>query len=187
MRHTRWIFIGAIFLVFLSVGDSWCEKPDSTKGVLVLQGKVLDSAGNPLSDANVLPYLNGKPFMPRFHGAEGPGALTTGKNGLFMIEIPAPSEKIRDGKWALKITRPSFKPSPAILLTKVHNQGSDQEGRESFVATTTVSLERYRGTAFVIALIVFIAVYVLIAFEILHRTLAAFLGATVLLVLRSLS
>lgn len=169
--------------MFLAIGDSWCEKPDSTKGVLVLQGKVLDSAGNPLSDANVLPYLNGKPFMPTFHGAEGPRALTTGKNGLFMIEIPAPSEKIRDGKWALKITRPSFKPSPAILLTKVHDQGSDQEGLERFVATTAVSLERYRGTAFVIALIVFIAVYVLIAFEILHRTLAAFLGATVLLVI----
>ncbi len=37
--------------------------------------------------------------------------------------------------------------------------------------------------AFWIALVVFVLVYVLIAFEILHRTLAAFLGATLLLLI----
>jgi Na+/H+ antiporter NhaD/arsenite permease-like protein len=183
MRHTRWIFVGSIFLVFLAVGDSWCEKPDSPKGVLVLQGKVLDSAGNPLSDANVLPYLNGKPFMLAVHGGEAHKGLATGRNGLFMIEIPAPLEKIRDGKWSLKITRPSFKPSQVMPLTKIHDQGSDEEGPKRFVVTTKVSLERYQGTAFWIALIVLVAVYILIAFEILHRTLAAFLGATALLVI----
>jgi Na+/H+ antiporter NhaD/arsenite permease-like protein len=168
-------------LVLPAVGTCASEKTTSPAGLLVVQGKVLDSAGSPLSDATVLPYLNGKPFMPAVQGGEAHKTLTTGKNGLFMIEIPAPPEKIRDGKWSLKITRPSFKPSQVIPLTKIHDQGSDQEGSERFVATTTVSLDRYQGTAFWIALIVFVAVYVLIAFEILHRTLAAFLGATVLL------
>ena len=51
------------------------------------------------------------------------------------------------------------------------------------MASITVSLERYQGAAFWIALIVFAAVYILIAFEILHRTLAAFLGAMALLVI----
>jgi len=183
MRHTGWILIGTVIVVFLAVTDCWCEKPPSPAGLLVVQGKVLDSAGNPLSDANVLPYLNGKPFMPAIHGGEAHKGLTTGRNGLFMIEIPAPLEKIKDGKWSLKITRPSFKPSQVIPLTKIHDQGSDQEGPERFVVTTTVSLERYQGAAFGIALIVLVAVYILIAFEILHRTLAAFLGATALLVI----
>lgn len=183
MRHTGWILIGTVIVVFLAVADCWCEKPQSPAGLLVVQGKVLDSAGNPLSDANVLPYLNGKPFIPAIHGGEAHKGLTTGRNGLFMIEIPAPLEKIKDGKWSLKITRPSFKPSQVIPLTKIHDQGSDQEGPERFVVTTTVSLERYQGAAFWIALIVLVAVYILIAFEILHRTLAAFLGATALLVI----
>jgi Na+/H+ antiporter NhaD/arsenite permease-like protein len=177
------ILVGMAILVLLAVGNCWCEKPPSPAGLLVVQGKVLDSAGNPLSDATVLPYLNGKPFMPAVHGGEAHKALTTGRNGLFMIEIPAPLGKIRDGKWSLKITRPSFKPSPVITLDKVHDQGSDQGGTQRFLVTTTVSLDRYQGTAFWIALIVFVGVYVLIAFEILHRTLAAFLGATVLLVI----
>jgi Na+/H+ antiporter NhaD/arsenite permease-like protein len=183
MRHCRWVLIGIIFIGFLGEGNAWCEKPGPLTGLLVLQGKVLDSAGNSLSEANVLPYLDGKPFMPAFHSAERHKELVTGKNGLFRVEMPAPAEKIREGKWSIKITRPSFKPSGLIPLTKIHHQGSDQEGVQRFVATTTVTLDRYLGTAFWIALIVFVAVYVLIAFEILHRTLAAFLGATVLLVI----
>jgi Na+/H+ antiporter NhaD/arsenite permease-like protein len=176
------LFMSAIVIV-LAVGTAWGETPSSPNGLLVLQGKVLDSAGNPLTDANVLPYLNGKPFMPAVHGGEAHKELTTGRNGLFMIEIPAPLEKIREGKWSLKITRPSFKPSQVIPLTKIHDQESHEEGPRRFVVTTKVSLERYKGTAFWIALIVLVAVYILIAFEILHRTLAAFLGATALLVI----
>jgi Na+/H+ antiporter NhaD/arsenite permease-like protein len=183
MRHTGWILAGTLIVVFLGTADCWCEKPPSPAGLLVVQGKVLDSAGNPLSDANVVPYLNGKPFIPAVYRGEAHKGLTTGRNGLFMIEIPAPAVQIRDGKWSLKITRPSFKPSKLIPLTKIHDQGSDQESPERFVATTAVSLERYQGAAFFIALLVFAAVYVLIALEILHRTLAAFLGATVLLVI----
>jgi Na+/H+ antiporter NhaD/arsenite permease-like protein len=175
--------MATMFIIFISVGDSWCEKTDSPSGLLVLQGKVLDSAGNPLSDANVFPYLDGKAFIPRFHGPEGHKGLTTGNNGLFMIEIPAPPDQIKDGKWSVKITRPSFKPSSVIPLDKLHDEGSNQEGTQRFLATTTISLERYQGTAFWIALIVFAAVYILIAFEILHRTLAAFLGAMALLVI----
>jgi Na+/H+ antiporter NhaD/arsenite permease-like protein len=150
---------------------------------LVLQGKVLDSTGSPLSDANIAPYLNGKPFMPAVSVGEAHKTFTTGANGLFMIEIPAPEEKIKDGKWSLKITRPSFKPSSVISLDKIHDQGQDQSGAKRYVAATTVTLERIQGTAFWIALVVFVAVYLLIAFEILHRTLAAFLGATVILVI----
>ncbi len=148
-----------------------------------MQGKMLDSAGNPLADAHVLPYLNGKPFLPSFQGGEAHTGWVSGGNGLFMLEIPAPLEQIKEGKWSVKITRPSFKPSPSIPLTKIHAQGPNPEGPARFLATTTVSLERYQGTAFWIALIVFVGVYALIAFEILHRTLAAFLGATVLLVI----
>jgi len=184
MRNFGWVLlIGTVTAVFLTAPHGWCEKPLAAEGLLVVHGKVLDSAGNPLSEANVMPYLNGKPFVAALHGGEGHKELSTGKNGLFMIEIPAPLEKIRDGKWSLKITRPSFKPSPTILLTKIHDQESPQEGPQRFLATTTVSLERFQGTAFWIALIVFAAVYILIAFEVLHRTLAAFLGATLLLVI----
>ena len=91
MRHTGWILIATVIVAFLTTADCWCEKPPSPVGLLVVQGKVLDSAGNPLSDADVLPYLNGKPFMPAVHGGEAHKELTTGRNGLSKSLGPASS------------------------------------------------------------------------------------------------
>ena len=182
MRYFSCSFFGAVIVLFVAVGDSWCEALPVPTGLLVVQGKVLDKTGNALPDASVLPYLDGKPVRSA-HPIQGHKELSTGLNGLFTVEIPASPESIREGKWSLKITRPSFKPSATIPLPKVFDQGTDEKGVHRFFASSTVTLERYQGTAFWIALLVFIAVYALIAFEILHRTLAAFLGATSLLVI----
>ncbi len=56
-----------------------------------------------------------------------------------------------------------------------------EDGVHRWVANASVQLKRMQGAAFWIALIVFLGVYVLIAFEIVHRTLAAFLGAALVL------
>ncbi len=157
-------------------------KADSPKDVLVIQGKILDSSGSALSDANILPYLNGKPFLAAGHGAEAEKDYTTGKNGLFRVEIPTTEDKIKSGKWELKVTRPSFKPSQLTTL-KISDGGVSEDGARISVANASVQLKRFQGSAFWIALIVFVAVYVLIAFEILHRTLAAFLGAALVLLI----
>ena len=161
-------------------GVSSAEKTDSPKDVLVIQGKILDSAGNALSEANILPYLNGKPFLAAGHGAEAEKEYTTGKNGLFRVEIPTTEDKIKSGKWELKVNRPSFKPTQLTTL-KLLDDGVSEDGVHRWVANTTIQLKRMQGSSFWIALVVFLGVYVLIAFEIVHRTLAAFLGATLLL------
>ena len=144
MKRQGLMFIFTIAAILLAAGACFGEKPTTPDGMLVLQGKVLDSAGMPLSDANVLPYLNGKPFLPAGHGAETPKEYSTGRNGLFMIEIPAPVEKIKDGKWSLKITRPSFKPTQMIPV-KALDEGKDEKGIHRFVSGSTVSLARFRG------------------------------------------
>jgi Na+/H+ antiporter NhaD/arsenite permease-like protein len=177
----RFMTIGVIFLILLAgFGSGLAADSKSPNAILVIHGKVLDSAGNALGEASIVPYLNGKPQILGGHG-EGADKLTaTGRNGLFATEIPGSADSIKNGKWALKITRPSFKPSQMVPL-KVFEEGADDKGLTRFVASVTVPMERFQGTAFWIALVVFIAVYALIAFEILHRTLAAFLGAAVLL------
>ncbi|MBI5572486.1 MAG: ArsB/NhaD family transporter [Desulfomonile tiedjei] len=177
----RFQTIGLMFLaLFVGLGFAMAADSKSPNAVLVVQGKVLDSAGSPLGEANILPYLNGKPYLVPAPGDHEYKPVETGKNGLFSLEIPAPAEKIKDGKWSVKITRPSFKPSQLVPL-KVFDEGAGEEGITRFVASTSLKMQRFQGKAFWIALVVFIAVYVLIAFEILHRTLAAFLGAATLL------
>jgi Na+/H+ antiporter NhaD/arsenite permease-like protein len=178
--------IAAALIVAIGVfaaGYGFGGTPSDSQGTLVLQGKVLDSAGMPLSDASVLPYLNGKPVMTGGPTrSEGAKEWTTGRNGLFMIELPVTPDKVKDGKWALKVTRPSFRPSEMVPL-KIHEEGKDAKGVSRWVSSTTLSMQRYQGAAFWIALIIFVGVYVLIAFEILHRTLAAFVGAALVLLI----
>ncbi len=61
-------------LSLAALGRLWdpasAAEPKSPNAVLVIQGKVLDSAGNPLGDANIMPYLNGKPYLTGAHGAQ---------------------------------------------------------------------------------------------------------------------
>jgi len=156
---------------------------ETADGILLIQGKVLDASGNAVEGAQVIPYLNGKPIIPAAHGAGHEEGFSTGRNGLFRVELPFGSSKIKDGKWSVKITRASFRPSETLPIAKLFEEGTNDKGMTSYVANLNVTLQRMQETAFWIALAVFAAVYVLIAFEILHRTLAAFLGATTLLVI----
>lgn len=182
MKRNLLAFIVTLTTALIAVGLCWGEKTVQPNAVLVIQGKILDPAGNPLSDATVIPYLNGKPQFQTSHGSEADKLPTTGRNGLFIAEVRASAEAIKDGQWSVKVTRPSFKPSQLTPL-KVFEDGVDNQGISHFVSGLTVPMQRFQGPAFWIALIVFIAVYVLIAFEILHRTLAAFLGAALLLLI----
>jgi Na+/H+ antiporter NhaD/arsenite permease-like protein len=180
-RHLLLCLILVCSIVSIA-GIASADKTNANKDVLVIQGKILDSSGSALSDANILPYLNGKPFLAAGHGADAEKDYTTGKNGLFRIEIPTTEDKIKSGKWEIKVTRPSFKPSQLTTL-KISDGGLSEDGARMSVANASVQLKRFQGGAFWIALIVFVAVYVLIAFEILHRTLAAFLGAALVLLI----
>jgi hypothetical protein len=49
----------AVFTAAFGAGDGWCASAKSGEAVLVVQGKVLDSTGSPLSDATVLPHACG--------------------------------------------------------------------------------------------------------------------------------
>lgn len=180
MKRDSLMLIISIIAVLFSVGVCWAENSAQPTAVLVIHGKVLDSTGNPLGEANIIPYLNGKPQLSNGNGSGSEKLGITGRNGLFYTEISASAEKIKDGKWALKITRPSFRPSQLVQL-KVFEEGADDKGIIRFSSSVTVPMQRFQGAAFWIALVVFIVVYVLIAFEVLHRTLAAFLGAAVVL------
>jgi Na+/H+ antiporter NhaD/arsenite permease-like protein len=185
MKHTGWILFCLLAASLLSVECSYCEAPAPAH--LVIQGKVLDAAGNPLAEANIHPYFKGRLVKPTGHGSEAFKQFSTGTNGLFRVELPLREKEIGRGEWALKITRPSFRPSELIPLDQILDEGTDDKGTRRFVTSADLTMQRIRSTPFWIALTVFIAVYVLIALEIVHRTLAAFLGAaTVLLITHTL-
>lgn len=180
MRFSRLALLFVTLAVLLLNALQFAVAADSSKGVLVIQGKVLDPAGNPVDSANVIPYLNGRPYVSVSPETEKDSS--TGRNGLFMLEIPVNGQQIKEGKWSAKISRASFKPSQVIPLA-IFEDSVDEKGAKRYVTSVSVTLQRLQSTAFWIALIVFLGVYALIAFEVIHRTLAAFLGASLLLIL----
>ncbi len=150
--------------------------------LLIIQGNALDSCGNPLSAAAVTPFLNGRPLKAIATNSLSKTNQETGPNGLFRIEVPAKENDIKSGKWTIRVTRSSFAPSQLIDL-KVLDDGVLEGGIHGWIANASIQLKRVRGMAFWITLVVFVGIYILIAFDIMHRTLAAFLGAALVLLI----
>ncbi len=154
----------------------------SPGGILFVHGKIEDKVGNPVAEARIDFFLNGKPYhvdpgkKAGGHGA-GVGGLTSDHAGLFMTTIHAPPATISNGNWAVRVGRPSFETSDLIPLFPVNDEGVGPDGVRHFETHFELKLARVQGPAFWIALCVLVGIYVLIAGEVLHRTLAAFLGA----------
>ena len=172
------------FLLPAGVADS-AEKA-SSGGVLFMHGKVEDKVGNPVAEAHIRIFLDGKPYHVdpgKKAGGHGGGrtGLVTDHSGLFMATVDATPKAISKGNWAVRVGRPSFETSDLIPLTPINDEGTGPEGVHRFETHFEIVLARVQGPAFWIALLVLIGIYVLIAGELVHRTLAALLGAAVVL------
>jgi Na+/H+ antiporter NhaD/arsenite permease-like protein len=183
MKRVSLVFLTALLGICLVAGI--CPA-GSTSGedLLIIQGEVDDKTDNPLGEAKIEPFLDGKPYVP--HGAKKDDAKAhthyeTGNNGLFMLKIHAPKEKIKHGKWSIRVSKPSFKSSKLIAVSDIKEAGTDSKGIQEYTAHLDVTLDRHQGTAFWLALAILIGVYVLISLELVHRTLAALLGAAIVL------
>jgi len=81
----------------------------------------------------------------------------------------------------MEVEKPSFRSSGPILLNTVFKEREDQLGNSFYLAYRTIELQREISLGFWIAALVLVGVYVLIALEVMHRTLAGLLGAAILL------
>jgi Na+/H+ antiporter NhaD/arsenite permease-like protein len=76
--------------------------------------------------------------------------------------------------------KPNWEPL-APTLVNVVEAGVDKDGNKLFQAQANFTLKRLITPAFWIATFILLAVYLIISFEWMHRTLAALLGATLVL------
>lgn len=181
MRRGFSVILLGVLIVVTAGATCWSDSTSSDEAVLQVLGKIRDTAGNSVGDAEVHPYLDGKPHV--VHGERGEEHCLSGHDGLFQLELRAPAETIKSGNWAVKITKTSFKPSKLIPITKLMDAGKNADGLQQFSFTTQVVIDRFQGPAFWVALIILVGIYVLISLELVHRTLAALLGAALVLVI----
>ncbi len=166
----------SVFLIIvacpLTVPASQPEKADK----LTVSGVIADAQGKGVKEAEIELLVNGKHVTPLGRDER----LDTGSKGGFVGRYRLPRGALPDTRAQIRAKKPSWQTQDSQAL-KVLEAGIDEAGNRLFQAEATLTLKRQITPAFWIAAIVLLLVYVLIAAEWMHRTLAAFLGAAIVL------
>ena len=143
---------------------------------LSLAGSILNTEGRGVKEAEVEVLVNGRRLKPE---GKKP-AIITGSRGNFLARFHLPAGALSGARVEVLAKKPNWRdlpPAPVTLLP----MGRDQSGHTLYQAQAHLTLNRAVTPAFWIATLVLFLVFALIAFELMHRTLAAFLGAAAIL------
>ena len=166
----------ALLAVFL-LTSSVMAAPAAPGDRLTLSGAVKNPQGNGVKEVEVEVLVNGQPVKPV---GGGDGVASAGKQGTFVADLLLPAGTLPAAKVEVKAFKPCWRPL-APTPVQVIEAGTDQAGNRLFQAAQNFTISRQITPAFWIASVILLLVYLIIAFEWMHRTLAAFLGAAIIL------
>ncbi|MFH1488829.1 MAG: ArsB/NhaD family transporter [Pseudomonadota bacterium] len=170
------VFFSLVF--FLTTGPlcAAAEKPttDTPQDVLVISGSVTNAQGKGVKEASIAVFVNEQKM-------ELKKEIVTGHDGDYKAEVPFSSGQLSSARIAIEVSKPSYEGSGRMALEEILKGRMDDKGKVHYLTHKNLTLKRAVSPAFWIATLVLAGVYVLIAFEVMHRTLAAFLGAGTLL------
>ena len=145
-------------------GDSGLKEGDTIN----ISGLIYDSHKEPISECTVKFFENGQEVYE----------TETAHNGKYVARFVVEKGSVPNAIFTVEASKNSF------TTGKIEFKGSEiaQMG-DNFYIPEDITLQRFLGPAFWISTIVFILAYALITFELLHRTIAAMLGAAAMMVL----
>lgn len=155
-----------------AAGAMASKAPDFDR--LVVYGIIADGHGEGVEAARLRFRIDGREVQP-----EQP--VRTSSDGTFEAEIKAPAGTLKGATVQLDVSKSSYRDTGPITLKPVLKERVDAAGHAHYLAQVRVTLTRTTSPALWIAASVLGGVYLFIAFELLHRTLAAFVGASLLL------
>ena len=179
MRNMMKLSVLVLFGVFLSVTltaaavAAAVEKPGDR---LTVAGAVKNLQGRGVKEVAVEVLVNGQHVK-----SAGPEEeIATGKSGSFLGEFVLPAGTLPGAKVEVQAAKPSWREIGPTGV-KVIEAGSDAQGNKVYQATQSLTMYRTITPGFWIATIILFMVYVIIAAEWMHRALAAFLGAALVM------
>ena len=180
MTRTFWyLTIITVILAFLVLDSSpqGVQAAQPAQGDhLKLSGMMKNPQGRGVKEVEIEVLVNGQPVKP----VRDEDHFVTGAQGSFFGEFSLPSGTLPGAKVEVRAHKPSWHELPPTQV-KVFQAGTDQTGRRLFKASQDFSLKREITPAFWIATGILLLVYIIIALEWMHRTLAALLGAALVL------
>jgi Na+/H+ antiporter NhaD/arsenite permease-like protein len=170
--------ISPLIFAVLMVHPCWsAEKaPSGPSDFLTLTGHIANPQGKGIKDVKIEIFVDGK-------AVHLPEELVSLDGGNFQITLPFPQGKLPGAKVELELSKPSFESSGPIAVSRILEDHRDAKGNVYYLAYVTLMLNRAVTPAFWIATLVLLAVYVVIAMELLHRTLAAMVGGALMLLI----
>jgi len=133
---------------------------------VTLSGTIIDSQREPVGEAIIEVEINGHRVS----------RVETGLKGHFLAEFVAERGALATASLQLRIHKTGF----SDKVVDISGRDFAHKGHH-FYFTRDIPLVRVLGPAFWVSTVVFVLAYVLIAFEVLHRTIAAMLGAALML------
>ena len=175
MKKLFLIGSGLIFLAFM-INPSWSAERVGTgpSDYVTLSGTVSNPQGKGLKDAKITVLAEGE-------GLHLAHELDTLEGGNFQYILTLPQGRLPGARIELEVSKPSYKSSGRVVLKHIVKEYQDEKGNIHYLGHEDLVLQRAVTPAFWIATLVLLGVYVLIAFELFHRTLAALIGAALLL------
>ena len=177
MKKTFISVFALVSLLLLIQPPLAAEKtPAGLSDVLTLTGHIANPQGKGIKEVKVEVFVDGKAV----HLAD---ELVTRDGGNFQIKLPFPQGSLPAAKVEMELSKPSYKSSGRIPVERVLEDHKDGKGNVYFIGHVDHVLNRAITPAFWIATMVLLGVYVLIALEVLHRTLAAMVGGALMLLI----
>jgi Na+/H+ antiporter NhaD/arsenite permease-like protein len=171
------LLIRLILSVFLfMIAFPVAEPTDSfaASDILTVSGIIADAQKKPVKDAGITFFINGNKQVVKEE-------VTTSKAGQYIVDLELPAGTLPGAKVEMEASRPSYRATERIGLQNIVQEKLDEGGSIHYLAHHNITLSRAITPGFWVATLVLIAVYGLIAFELMHRTLAAFVGAALVL------
>jgi len=166
-----------LLITFCLAAPSLNAAPPAPAGDrLSVAGTFVDGQGKGIKEVEVEVLVNGRHVKPLGDEEE----IVSGSKGSFLAQFVLPAGALPGARVEVKAKKPSWKPLAPTAMP-LGEAGQDQEGNRLFQAQARFPLSRAMSPAFWIAAIVLLLVYVIIAAELMHRTLAAFLGAALIM------
>ena len=147
------------------------------KDTFFISGEVIDYHKEPVKEVDIKVLIDGKPhhLIVEHKGTEG---TETSSHGTYQLEFKLPQSQVDGAQIQIELSKTSYK----RVWIDLRKEDFAQKGQSYYAVRDTV-MQRALGPAFYIAMIVFLIAYALISFEVLHRTIAAMLGAALMLLL----
>ena len=143
--------------------------------ILIVSGTITNVQGKPVKEVGLHFFLNGQKM-------ELEEEVATSKAGGLKPKLKVPKGTLPAAKVELEAAKPSYQTSDRMHLDKVlPGKESMKRGIPLIWPIRSLKMKRAISPAFWIATLVLLLVYALIAFELMHRTLAALLGAALLM------